>query len=564
MGLRMTSPHDPRPANLAACHQRIGQLEAIVATREATIAAHEATNSELRQTIELLSADNALLKRELFGSRRERFVDDEPQLPPPADPSPAAPSTTETEPAPQLQEEPPPQQEKKKRTSSGRRRRKFPECLPREQRRFYLQPEDIPAEMRDNPRARRFFKKIGEILEVIPLQLKVVEQYQEVIVLDQDDERSAAVAASRPARLIKSFASPSLLAYLTVSRFADHLPYYRLEDITGRSGYRIERSTQWRWMRELSKGVTRLTDLMWRRIRQSAVLNVDETYVQELCGQGQTLTGYLWAGVGDAQHPYDCFAYTSSRRCAGPEEFLRGFQGYLVADAYIAYERIGELWPGVSKATCWIHARRGFEACHKLGPTRHTRRAMNFFQRLFDIEDRYRTADSAARHAARQAQSKPIVDEFHAWLEDVGKTRLPKDKLLGAIRYLLDRWPSFLRFLESGDIPLDNNAAERALKFPILGRKAWLFVGNAAAGHTAAKLFTLTKTCNRLHIDPFAYLQDVYARLPTTTDDDLERLLPDHWIAEHPQHLIPERVQEAHDRALRARERREQRRRCAA
>ena len=129
---------------------------------------------------------------------------------------------------------------------------------------------------------------------------------------------------------------------------------------------------------------------------------------------------------------------------------------------------------------------------------------------------------------------------------------------------MLDRWPSFTRFFESGDIPLDNNAAERALKFPILGRKAWLFVGNATAGQTAATLFTLTKTCNRLNLNPFAYLQDVYARLPTTSDDELEELLPDRWLAQHPQHLLTARVQEAHDRALRAREKREERRRRAA
>jgi hypothetical protein len=184
---------------------------------------------------------------------------------------------------------------------------------------------------------------------------------------------------------------------------------------------------------------------------------------------------------------------------------------------------------------------------------------MKFFRQLFDIEVRHRAADAATRHAARQKFSQPIVAAFHAWLEDLGKSRLPKDKLLGAIRYMLDRWPSFTRSLESGDIPLDINAAERALKFPILGRKAWLFVGNATAGQTSATLFTLTKTCNRLHLDPLAYLQDVHARLPTTSDGDLEELLPDRWLAQHPQHQLTARVQEAHDRALRTREKREER-----
>ena len=111
---------------------------------------------------------------------------------------------------------------------------------------------------------------------------------------------------------------------------------------------------------------------------------------------------------------------------------------------------------------------------------------------------------------------------------------------------------------------MDNNAAERALKYPILGRKAWLFFGNQQAGETAAKLFTLTKTCNRHRIDPFAYLQDVYARLPTMSPGDLPMLLPDRWIEDHPQHLIDHRVYEALERAQRARERRAERRRAAA
>ena len=129
---------------------------------------------------------------------------------------------------------------------------------------------------------------------------------------------------------------------------------------------------------------------------------------------------------------------------------------------------------------------------------------------------------------------------------------------------MLNRWESFTRFLESGAIPMDNNAAERALKYPILGRKAWLFFGNQTAGETAAKLFTLTKTCNRLRIDPFAYLQDLYVRLPTTSPGELPSLLPDRWIEDHPQHLVQQRVQEALDRAQRARERRAERRRRAA
>ena len=523
---------------------------------EALVVEYQERNADLQQTIDNLAADNATLKRSLFGCRRERYTDDPRQ-------GLLFDATTPDTPQPDAKHEEP-QKAPKKRTSKGRQRRVFPEFLPREEQRFCLKPEEIPEAMRDNPAARRFFKKVGETLELIPMQLKVVEQFQEVIVLDQPDETTTVVAASRPSPLIHSFAGPSLWAYLTVSRFADHLPYYRLEDVLGRSGFRIDRSTQWRWMRGLGVGVTPLVDLMWKLTLESAVLGMDETPVMELGGPGRTLKGYLWTGVGDAAHPYDCFFYTSDRRSLGLETKLAGFQGYLTADAYVAYERIGELWAGVFKASCWVHARRKFEACHHLGPTEQTKTAMAYFRKLFDIEDQYRTCRDETRLTARLEKSKPLVESFQAWLESERSRQLPKSKLLGAINYLLNRWESFTRFLESGAVPMDNNAAERALKYPILGRKAWLFFGNQTAGETAAKLFTLTKSCNRHRIDPFAYLQDVYARLPTTGPDELPSLLPDRWIKEHPQHLISQRVYEALDRAQRARERRAERRRAAA
>jgi hypothetical protein len=207
-----------------------------------------------------------------------------------------------------------------------------------------------------------------------------------------------------------------------------------------------------------------------------------------------------------------------------------------------------------------VHGRRKFEACHHLGATRQTRTALSYFRKLFDIEDMYRPSSDEVRLAARQEKSKPIVEAFHEWLNTERLHQLPKSKLTGAINYMLNRWESFTRFLEAGAIPMDNNAAERALKYPILGRKAWLFFGNQTAGETAAKLFTLTKTCNRLRIDPFAYLQDLYVRLPTTSPEELPSLLPDRWIEDHPQHLIQQRVYEALDRAQRARERRAERR----
>tara|TARA_B100000686_G_scaffold304689_1_gene342503 strand:+ start:1162 stop:2844 length:1683 start_codon:yes stop_codon:yes gene_type:complete len=550
------------PQDIDHCHQLIeeqqatidrlqsvtGETAARLAHFEALLAEHQETIVTQQQTIENLSADNKLLKRSLFGSRRERY--DDPAQILLFDPASLVAKDL-------LVEER--IKRRKKRTSKGRQPRVFPEFLPREEQRYSLNEEDIPSALRNHPNARRFFKKVGEQLELVPMQLKVVEQFQEVIAVDQPDETTSMVAARRPQSLIHSFAGTSLLSYLTVSRFADHLPYYRLEDILGRVGFRIDRSTQWRWMRGLADGLTPLVDLMWERVRQSQVIAMDETPVTELTGRGESIKGYLWAGVGDAQHPYDCFFYTSDRRSIGPETYLSGFAGHLLGDAYVAYERIGRLWPGVSKASCWVHARRKFEECHQVAPTHNTHTALAYFRQLFDLEDQSRENTDDDRLAWRQAKLKPVVDAFLQWLEQKRSQQLPKAKLLAAINYMLNRWESFTRFLESGNVPMDSNSAERAVKFPILGRKAWLFFGNRQAGEASAKLFTLTKTCNRLRIDPFAYLQDVYARLPTISDE-LPSLLPDRWIQEHPQHLIQERVQEALDRAQRMRERRAERR----
>jgi len=280
---------------------------------------------------------------------------------------------------------------------------------------------------------------------------------------------------------------------------------------------------------------------------------------------GKAVTTYLWATVGDWTRPYDCFYFTTNRTRAGPREFLSGFSGYLLADAYVGYETIGDVHPDILKLSCWAHARRKFEEIHFLGPTPRTHIAMRYFCQLFDIEDQLHDITDQQRYDIRQEKSRPLVESFHQWLQtelNSGKV-LPKSKLRNAMTYMTNRWETFNRYLDCGRAKIDNNQTEAALKYAILGRKAWLFVGNKPAGETAATLFTLTKTCNRHHIDPMAYLTDVYTRLPSMTSEELPELLPDRWIEQHPQHRIQERVQESIDRARRTRERRAERRAAA-
>jgi len=512
---------------------------------------------EQQDTIDRLSTDMALLRRALFDSRRERFRGDDPRQQYLFDSQELQVEETASKPEATTNDE----ETKPRRTSHGRGRRVFPESLPRKEVRHQLNAEDVPEDLRDDPAAKRFFKKTSEELEYVPPSVYVIEHYQEVIWRDEETGETTMATARKPPRLIDAYTGPGFWAYLTASRFADHLPYYRQEDILSRYGFRIARSTQWRWMAALAEGVRPLVDLMWREILMSLVVGVDETPVKTLgIKVGRAARAYLWGVIGDGDHPYDCFHFTADRSRDGPEQFLSGYRGYLQSDAYVCYDSLSKSHPEMVQVGCWAHARRKFEQLHFVTPNLRTHTALSYFQRLYDIEDRGRDLGEPQRYELRQDKAKPIVTEFHRWLLEQYDRELPKSKFRAAVGYMTNRWEAFSRYLECAAIPIDNNRTEAALKFAVLGRKAWLFFGNPHGGETAATLFTLTKSCNRHRVDPLAYLRDVYTRLPTMPVSELESLLPDNWIQDHPEHLLQERVDESRQRARRTRTRRARRR----
>ena len=256
------------PDNIPDCHgliirqaERIEELEARV--------------DELTTQVNELLAEVRSLKRELYGPHRERFVPNPSDSLPPDSPPPATPPPAE----------PPSSAPKPPRTSKGRQPRTIDPTIPREKVYHPLREEDVPPEIRHHPRVRRFFRFVREEVELPERRLRVIEHYQEVIVVDDDEAvQSTLHAANVPEPLLDCcYAGPSLLAYLAISRFADHIPYYREEDILVRTGFSIHRSTQLRWMRGLSKVLDPLVQLMRERTLQSHVLGIDETPCPLLC-----------------------------------------------------------------------------------------------------------------------------------------------------------------------------------------------------------------------------------------------------------------------------------------
>jgi transposase len=536
------------PDNLPACHALIRRQAEVI--------------EELTAEVERLNRDLAALKRHLFGSHRERFVAGAGEEPEPDEAVPdggvldGAASGDES--AATTSASTPP------RTSKGRQKRVIDASIPREKVLHPLDEQQVPAELWNDPRARRFYRFVREEVELQEARVRVLEHYEEVIVLDDEETgESRMLAASAPAPLIpRCYVGVAMLAYLVASRFADHIPYYREEDILSRVGFSIHRATQWRWMRAVAAVVLPLVERMRQSVMQSRVQGIDETPCPTLCPElGHTRSTYLYAQYGDAAHPYVCFTFASHKDEENVRRIVGDYEGYLQSDAYICYELITAASDDrILAVGCWAHARRKFEPLIQAGPHPQATWILGEIQKLYDIEDRARQLTDDQRLALRQAESRPIVTGIRAWLDERDRVELPKSPLREGVNYLRNRWEAFERFLENGAIPIDNNRTEAMIKGPVMGKKAWLFLGSENAGETAATLYTLTMTCKRHSIDVQAYLTDVFERIRTATPAELEQLLPDRWIQAHPEARVVQRVQESHAAAARKRLRRAQRR----
>jgi hypothetical protein len=300
----------------------------------------------------------------------------------------------------------------------------------------------------------------------------------------------------------------------------------------------LSRVTMCGWMRQSAELLGPLYDLMQRRVLASRVIHTDDTPVPVLDPSlPHTRTGRFWAYLGDGRNPYVVYDYTPSRKRDGPVEFLQGYGGYLQADAFGGYDGIYTASRGkIVEVGCWAHVRRKFFEAKSVAP-RLAHEALARIGELYAVEreaqQRELTADEI--RDVRQSESLPRLAALHAWLERARDEVTPKHPLSQAARYALGNWTALVRYCEDGELAIDNNAAERAMRACAIGRKNWMFCGSDNGGRTAAVLFTMTASAKRHELDPFAWLADVLRRLPRLlasgpiTDDPLQPLLPDVW-----------------------------------
>jgi transposase len=522
-------------------HRRVDELERIL---EATAADYDRLKEEHAELAETL----ALLRRYVFGPRRERHVDDPGQghlFDLPAEPEPAEPAMTDDAPSP------------RPRPARTPRRARF-EHLPHIRIEHDLTEAEKTCSCCGTPKVR-----IGEdeshSLEFIPARLEVhVHVLPKYACSKCRDGVASPPVPPKPTP--GGLAGPGLIAFVVVSKFADHLPLYRLEDILTRHGVHLARSTLCDWVRDAATVLEPLAALQRSLVLQSPVIWTDDTPVTVLGGdQPGSSKGRFWTYIGDAEHPYSTYDFTRNWTRDGPATFLSDYRGFLQADAYGGYDGIYVGSDGgIVEVACWAHARRKFHEARPNAP-REANRILEWIRQLYDIEDRALQSTAEERLALRQREAVPILDRIEAHLDELSGRALPKSALGKAVTYARNQWAALRVYAGDGRLTIDNNVSERTLRLQAIGRKNWEFLGSAEAGPRAAVLFTILAGAKRHLLEPWAYLRDVLLRL-SVGETDLASLLPDRWAASHPEHVLKHRLDESRRRAARQKETRERRR----
>ena len=444
------------------------------------------------------------------------------------------------------------------RKRRGRRR------LPKDMQREILRHE-LTDQERACPCCGELRCEIGtessEQLEYIPARWKII-QHDRVKYACRSCEENVVIADKPPQPIEKGLPGPGLCAHTALSKFGDHTPLYRQEDIHSRTGYLIRRSTLCGWLQALAALSLPFVMRMKYLLLQSSVIHTDDTKIKMLVpGAGVTQEAKFWPYLGDWLHPYAVYDFTIDRTRHGPLNFLSGYKGYLQADAYSGYNCI-YAGDDVFEVACWIHTRRYWHQALDNDEAR-ANMALGFIARLSQIETQLREAypeqnlqglrDFDAVAKARQVHARPILDDFKSWMDHELETGriLPKSVIRSAFTYTMNQWEALYRYTEHGYLSMENNAAERLVKNPAIGRKNYLFVGGIGGGHNAALFYSLVSSAKANGVEPFSWLQDVFTRLPYHRDDDafaqaaaeesvksteLDYLLPDRWLADHPEH----------------------------
>ena len=505
----------------------------------------QAENKSLKQWVRSLQQDVEgkdfiidKLSKMLFGAKSERFI---PTKPIPAEQLNLF-GQVATEP-PTEKEEITYTREKPTKKAKPKARQPLPPDLPRIV--ITIEPEQ------DTSGLVRIDDEVTEILDIIPPVFQVIQirrpVYANPVAKSQKVDQPILVA-SLPDRVInKGIASTRLIAYLLISKFVNHLPYYRQIEMFKRVGVTISASTINGWIAKTCELMKPLYDAFCKHQFSKSYLQADETILKILkvkkTGQqkgkkGKAHTGYYWVYYNPIDN-HAVFIFEPGRARVYPADHLKEFSGKLQTDGLKVYTAFDDL-AHIALFACLAHIRRRFVDAKKSDPVR-AEKVLLYIQALYAIEDKARKEKytPAQRLALRQEEATPIMKLLKKYLDEQYNSGevLPKSAMGQAISYALGRWKYMERYLENGEVEIDNNLVENAIRPVALGRKNYLFAGSEQGAKWGAMIYTLLSSAMRNGHESLAYLTDVLRRLPTTKTSQLSGLFPCNWKANPPSEL---------------------------
>lgn len=477
-----------------------------------TVTISKAEYDSMVAELAMLRHELAQLKRMIFGSRSERHI-----------PSYTGQPTLFEIPAVEV-----PEQEKEQisytRDKAQAKKKPVRMELPAHLERVVevIEPHELPSD------ARKVNVKITEVLEYEPGRLFVRQIVRPYYIGNQSDEQTEFIIAPLPSRALpKSNAGESLLSQIIISKFVDHLPFYRQVQMFKRQGVELAESTVNGWFSECMA----LMDPLYQKLKDQVIttdyLMADETPIPVLTKDkpGSTHKGFHWVYY-NPQAKMVLFVYRKTRGREGPNEILKNFNGFLQTDGYKGYDELKNK-PDITHLACMAHARRYFEQSLSNDKAR-SEHALALIRELYDIERwaKEQQLDADQVRELRQQKAVPVLSMIEKWLKEQIIEVLPASAIGKAIAYSLRLWPSLTRYTEDGRLSIDNNLIENSIRPVALGRKNYLFAGSHEGAERAAMIYSFLASCKINGVNPQKWLKETLTKLAQYPSNKLHELLP--------------------------------------
>ena len=410
----------------------------------------------------------------------------------------------------------------------------------------YLTEEELTAEFGKNG-WKQLPDMISRCYQFIPAKVEVEEHHIGVYSSKVDEHM---VKAPHPRNLLRgSLVSPSLAAAIINGKYVNAVPLYRLEKEFERYGLAIPRQNMANWMIRLGEGYLGIMyDYLHSLLYEYHVIQADETPVLvNKDGRPAGSQSWMWvyrSGFMQQERQIILYEYQKTRNASHPRKFLKDYTGICVTDGYQVYHTLEKEREDLRIAGCWVHCRRRFNDALEMVPKAHQKESvlyliMNQIRAIYREEGKLSDLSSEDRLTQRQLVVKPLVDAFFAYLKQISSKTPQNGKVKEAFTYALNQERYLRVFLEDGDVPIDNNASERAIRGFCIGKKNWEMIDTINGATSSAIIYSIAETAKANNLKPYDYFEYLLTEIPKHEDDTntdfLEALLP--WSATLPEHI---------------------------